>query len=524
MTRIVFGCVLAMLAGPSMATAEKPNVLFIAVDDMNDWVEPLGGNTQTITPNLTKLAQLGMAFTNAHCASPACHSSRVAIMTGVSPARTGIQANVFNKKVGPSWRKNKLLKDVVTLSQHFRNNGYEAVGGGKIYHSLQWWAGSENDPNTWDVYFPKAHKPIPTWVRPPKAEFDRQGKAFFGRRPLGKLLFGWTPLDVTDPETSDHQVVDWAVGQMKKKRDKPFFIACGLFRPHIPWEVPRKYFDMHPVNKIKPLKIQTDDLRDAWDHRRRHWHQWVLQNKQWPAAIQGYLASITYADHQVGRLLAGLKASGQMDNTVIVLWTDHGMHIGEKENWEKFTLWEESTRVPLFIVAPGTAKPGSRCSRPASLLDVYPTLAELAGTKAPDHLDGMSLVPWLKNPNRSRKRPATCSYRGDHTIRTDHWRYIAYRSGVEELYDHRSDPDEFTNLAYHPDHAAKRTEMRALLTKQTGFKTPNGDAAPNGYTVKNGHLLKQDFKPLGNVVKQATAQHKAGQPITATPNPRPADR
>ena len=207
-------------------SAERPNILFIAVDDMNDWVEPLGGNTQTITPNLTKLAQLGMTFTNAHCASPACHPSRIAIMTGVSPARTGIQNNVFNKKVGPSWRKNDLLKDVVTLSQHFRNNGYEATGGGKIFHSLQWRPISENDPDTWDAYFPEAHKPIPTWVRPSKAEMQRQKRAFFGRRPLGEVLFGWTPLDVTDTETSDHQVVDWAISEMKKARDKPFFIAC----------------------------------------------------------------------------------------------------------------------------------------------------------------------------------------------------------------------------------------------------------------------------------------------------------
>jgi arylsulfatase A-like enzyme len=515
------GTVILLAAGLAHA-AEKPNVLFIAVDDLNDWIEPLGGNAQTITPNLSRLAKQGMTFTNAHCASPACHSSRLAVMTGFAPARTGVMANVFNGTPGPSWRKNKLFADVVTLSQHFRNNGYEAVGGGKIYHALQpdWFRGSENDPDTWDSYYPDANKPIPDWVRPPKSEMDRQAKAFFGKRPLGRRIYlGWTPLDVEDSATSDQKVVDWAVGEFKKDRDKPFFVACGLFRPHIPWEVPRKYFDMHPLDKIKALKIKEDDLRDTHDHRRRKWHQWILQNDQWPAAIRGYLASITYADHQIGRLLDGLKASGKMDNTIIVLWTDHGMHIGEKENWEKFTLWEESTRVPLFVVAPGVTKAGSRCDRPTSLLDLYPTLAELTNSKAPDHLDGISLVPWLKDPTLAREKPATCSYLGNHTIRTDHWRYIAYRSGVEELYDHRSDSDEFTNLAYDPTHAKQRDAMRALLTKETGFKTPTGNEAPKGYAVKDGRLIKNDYLLIGPIVKEAKAQHAAGKTITATPYP-----
>ncbi|HEU5116287.1 MAG TPA: sulfatase [Isosphaeraceae bacterium] len=455
-----------MLAGTSASEPARPNVLFIAVDDLNDWIGPLGGNAQTVTPNYDRLARLGMTFTNAHCAAPACHPSRLSVMTGVHPARSRILANIFQRK-GPTWREGPdsgrgVLKEAVTLSQHFRNHGYRAVGGGKIYHALQWNHDSLNDPETWDDYFPDALDPIPHWVRPNLVD-DSKTDLTPGR-PLGgsadRQYFGAAPLEVADEKTSDSQVVDWAISELKAEHDRPFFLAVGLFRPHIPWEVPQEHFDRFPIDQVRVPEVQENDLNDAFDHGRRSWHAWVQENHLWDDLTRGYLASIHFNDHQIGRLLDALEASGHADDTILVMWADHGMHIGEKENWEKFTLWEESTRVPLFLVAPGVTGPGSRCSSPVSLIDIYPTLSALCGLPIPDQCDGESLVPLLQDPEKERSAPVVTSYqfhqtddRGKvvgHAVRSKDWRYIRYDNGFEELYDHRNDPDEWTNVASDP--------------------------------------------------------------------------
>jgi arylsulfatase A-like enzyme len=510
--RFLFICL--ALGAAHYPTSGKPNVLFIAIDDMNDWIGPLGGHPQAITPNLDRLAKMGVTFRNAHTASPACHSSRVAIMTGVRPSTSGITANVF-QGIGPNWRKNPKLKEVVTLSQHFRNHGYTAVGGGKIYHSLQWWNGSENDPDTWDAYFPEAHKPIPFQVRPPAADVRAHEASCFGRRPLGNHLFGWLPVAVDDAGMSDYQVVEWAVGEMKKKRDKPFFIAAGIFRPHIPWEVPRKYFDLYPLDKIQLPAHREDDLIDTWDHGRRSWHQWVVQNDQWKPAVQGYLASITFADAMVGRLLDGLNQSGRAGDTIVVLWSDHGMHIGEKENWEKFSCWEESTRIPLFVVAPGLTRPGSVCDRPVSTLDIYPTLAELACMPLPVHLEGESLASLLKDPvSGKRVQPAISSYRRIHGVRTEHWRYVFDPgSKLEELYDHRKDQGEYDNLAYVPGHQAVVNRHRALLRHYTPVKPPEGKATPPKAfeQLPDQRIQRTQYFPMARAVAEARTANARGE-------------
>ncbi len=458
---------LAAMSGLARAkAARKPSVLFIAVDDMNDYVSVLGGRAGVHTPNLDRLASRGVVFANAHCASPACHPSRTALLTGVSPATSGVSRNHF-REARASWRRSPALERAVTLPQCFRDNGYEAVGGGKIFHALQWTEGTENEPESWDSYYPEPLDTIPEWELP--AGFDPERNRAEGRHPW----FHWEPLDVGDPQTSDYQVVDWAIGELEKARQKPLFLACGIFRPHMPWHVPRKYFDMYPLESLELPKVLEGDLDDTHGHDRRHWHQWVLDNEQWPQAVQSYLASITYADAQTGRLLDALDRTGDADNTVVVLWSDHGMHIGEKENWEKFTLWEESTRVPLIFAGPGVT-PG-RCVRPASLLDVYPTLVELCGLHAlPEgQLEGLSLVPQLRDAEAPRERPAITTFRGDnHSVRTERWRYIRYSNGDEELYDHASDPQEFANLAGKPEHAETIAKLARWLPQ---------DIAPSPY-------------------------------------------
>lgn len=458
----------ALHAAP--AAAARPNVLFIAIDDLNDYISPLANHPGVKTPNFDRLAERSVTFANAHCAAPACHPSRVAVMTGVHPAKSGIYVNLFGAR-GPRWREESpVLKDAVVLSQHFRDHGYRAVGGGKIFHALQWTPGdSQNDPAAWDACRGDPLDPISKdWVRA-KFESDEEMGIAPGR-PLGpSKLFGAAPLSVPDEETGDHLVVDWAIGEMRAPQPKPLFLAVGLFRPHIPFEVPQKWFDLHPLAAVKLPVIQADDLADAHDHGRRSWHKWVVENKQWEKLMQGYLASISYVDHQVGRLLDALDASPMKDNTVIVLWSDHGFHIGEKENWEKFALWTRATRVPLFIHAPRLSRDGQRTRQPATLTDLYPTLCELAGLPVPAQCDGASLVPQLKNPDapRSRTSLTSCVFAGEqtasHAVSDARYRFIRYGNDFEELYDLETDPHEFTNRSTDPALAQAKARLAQAL-------------------------------------------------------------
>ncbi len=287
-----------------VSASARPHVLFVAIDDLNDYISPLDHHPGIKTPHFDRLARRSVNFANAHCAAPACHPSRVAIMTGVHPSRSGIYRNMFGAR-GPRWRhESPLLEKAVVLSQHFRDHGYRAVGGGKIFHTLQWTPNdSQNDPEAWDDYRGDPNDPISQdWPRPKLIPDDKSGLG--PGRPLGggSQLFGAAPLDLPDEKTGDHMVVDWAIEQMKKKQAKPLFLAVGLFRPHIPWEVPKKWFDIYPLEKVNLPEHREDDLKDAHNHGRTGWHKWVVENKQWEKFMQGYLASITYVDHQLGRL------------------------------------------------------------------------------------------------------------------------------------------------------------------------------------------------------------------------------
>lgn len=452
------------------APVRRPDVLFIAVDDLNDYISPLDNHPGVKTPHLERLARRAVTFANAHCAAPACHPSRVAVMTGVHPVRSGLYVNLFGAH-GPRWREESpVLRDAVVLSRHFRDHGYRAAGGGKIFHALQWTPGdSQNDPAAWDTYFRDPLDPIAAdWPRPrlrPDAE-----EGLTPGRPLGdRQLFGAAPLSIADEETGDHKVVDWALGELARPADQPLFLAVGLFRPHIPWEVPPKWFDLHPLKDVKLPEHRPDDLADARDHGRRDWHRWVVENGLWERFVQGYLASVSYVDHQIGRLLDGLDASPRRDHTIIVLWSDHGFHLGEKQNWEKFALWDQTTRVPCFIRAPGVSREGAKTRAPVTLTDLYPTLCELAGLPVPPQCDGLSLVPQLRDPDAPRARAALTShvFRGDpgpsHAVADARHRLIRYADGFEELYDLSLDPHEFTNRANDPALADVKARLARAL-------------------------------------------------------------
>jgi len=459
---VVLGASVVAARDPVVEAPQRRNVLFIAVDDLNDWVNCLGGREGVHTPNIDRLARRGVLFTNAHCAAPACNPSRVAIMTGVAPASSGVYNN------GQDWRRSPRLAQATTIPEHFRSAGYTAYGGGKIFHALSWitrgYGKQQNEAKLWDRYWPSVTRPMPDALWPKESRPRRHEDGYLNSRPIarGKSVagrpphfFDWAPMDESGEGTADHRVVDQAAGELAKRRDRPFFHAVGIFRPHIPWYVPRGFFDLYPLEDVVLPKVREDDLDDVprVGHRsiRKGWHRWIVENGEWGRAVQGYLASISFADAQVGRLLDALDAGPHAKSTIIVLWSDHGMHIGEKQQWEKFTLFEESTRVPLIVVAPGVTRPGSVCDRPVSLLDVYPTLNELCGLPARDDLDGVSLVPLLENPDAARDRPAITTWgRGNHAARGPRYRYIRHPNGEEQLYDHEKDPDEFTNLAGNP--------------------------------------------------------------------------
>ncbi len=426
--------------------ASRPNVLFIAADDLNDWTGFLGGHPQAKTPNLDRLAARGVAFTRAYCSAPACNPSRASMLTGVRPASSGVYHN------NQPWRP--VLADAVTLPQYFRKGGYHVVGGGKIFH------GAYEDHASWDDYFKltKQDHPVPKKVPvngiPNTAHFD------------------WGPVDVGDEAMGDFKTVSRAADYLKQSHDRPFFLAVGFIRPHLPWYVPRKYFDQFPLSEIKRPEVKANDLDDVPPGglamaRRQGDHRKVVEAGQWEKAVQGYLANIAFVDAQIGRLLDALDSSRYGKDTIVVFWGDHGWHLGQKEHWRKFALWEEATRVPLIIAAPGIGRPGTLSPRTVSLMDLYPTLIELAGLPPKPEIEGNSLVPLLKAPNSAWDHPAVTTHgRNNHSVRSERWRYIRYADGQEELYDHSHDPKEWNNLAGNPQWTQIKAELaRSLPTR-----------------------------------------------------------
>jgi arylsulfatase A-like enzyme len=441
-------CCLAFALLANYAFGKQWNVLFIAVDDLNDWIGCLGGHPQTETPHLDRLARSGLVFTNAHCAAPACNPSRAALMTGISPARSGMYVNAQR------WKQNKLLANQATLPQHFKQNGYLALGAGKLYH------GGQEHAASWHTFVEK------TADRGP-ANPDRQLRPLNGIG-RGTGHFDWGPVAASDDDMNDWQIAQWAASQVAKQHDKPFFVGCGIYRPHLPWYVPAKYFDGLSAEGMQLPTVLDDDLSDIppagvrmaapdGDHRR------VVEAGQWQNAVRSYLASIRFADACVGQVLDALDNGPNADSTIVILWSDHGWHLGEKQHWRKFALWEEATQVVMMTRVPGVTRPGSQCDTAVSLLDIYPTLIDVCGLPPRDELDGHSLAPLLASQELDPLRcVVTTHMQGNHSVRDAHYRYIRYADGGEELYDHRTDPSEWKNVV----NDAAYVEVKNRLAKQ----------------------------------------------------------
>ncbi|UCF14448.1 MAG: sulfatase [Phycisphaerales bacterium] len=301
-----------------------------------------------------------------------------------------------------------------------------------------------------------------------------------GKKPPANYReFDWGPLDKADLETGDGQMVGWALDFLRRPHEKPFFLAAGIYRPHLAWYAPRRYFDQYRLDEIALPRLNENDLDDvppvgrAMARARRADFELVKKTGKYRKALQAYLASISFADALVGRLLDALDRSDCARNTIVVLWSDHGWHLGEKGAWHKRTLWQRATHVPFFIAAPGLTTPGSTCRRPVNLIDIYPTLIELCGLEARPQLDGLSLVPLLRNPNAKWNRPSlTTLERGNHALRSERWRYIRYHDGTEELYDHQNDPNEWTNQADEPKYAAVKKAMARWLPENDAVGVP----------------------------------------------------
>jgi arylsulfatase A-like enzyme len=449
----------ALFCGHALAAEAKPNVLFIAMDDLNDWIGCMGGHPQALTPHLDRLAASGMLFDNAYCPAASCNPSRTAIFSGLPPHRSGLYRNQQTMR--------EVMPEAELLPHYFSKHGYWAAGSGKLLHYVI-------DPQSWDDYFPDKAKDNPF----PRTFYPKQRPVNLPRAGDWQYVeTDWAALEVSDEQFGgDWLVTKWIGEQLKREQDKPLFLACGIYRPHEPWFVPKQYFEPFPLDSIQlPPGYKADDLDDvpAEGQRiaRNRYFAHIQEQKQWKQGIQAYLAAIYFADAMLGRVLDALEKSPLRDNTIVVLWSDHGWHLGEKEHWQKFTGWRACARVPLIIRVPKGApglpdgtKAGAVSHRPVSLVDLFSTLTELCGLPEKAGIEQRSLVPLLRDPKADWPHAALTHLDRpqNYAISTERWRYLHYFDGGEELYDIETDPHEWTNLATSPEHAEKLEEMRLL--------------------------------------------------------------
>ena len=451
------------------------NFLFIVIDDLNSWIGALGRHPQTKTPNIDALAQRGCLFVNAYCSAPYCNASRMGMFSGSLPSSIGVYQNE------PFWNS---PGRPATLIERLREAGYYTFGAGKVFHgtydyeaagrlkaSVADWRDLENRGDLWDTFHALKGEVLPPG-RPLNRLFDFDN---FEKVPSWYHHFDWGPSPAgADSNLPDALTVEEVERFLESRPSQPFFAAAGIYKPHLPWHAPGRFFDMHPRDEIIVPIVRDDDLDDA-PPLARSWalsppdHELVTSRAVWKDAVQGYLACISYADELVGRMIAALDRSTLGPRTAVVLCGDNGFHLGEKLHWRKFALWEEATRVPLIFVSPSGA-PGIRVNEPVSLIDVYPTVLRTAGLSPEGH-DAFDLAPLMTNGgNAQRPRPPITTWQaGNHSIRTRRWRFTRYVDGGRELFDHAADPREWTNLANRPEYDTLSAALEAQIDAQCGF-------------------------------------------------------
>ena len=452
----------------------RPNFLFIVADDLNAWIGALGRHPQVQTPNIDALARRGVLFERAYCSAPYCNASRMGFFTGQLPTTNGI----FNNE--PFWDQPNRAPTFIEL---LRAAGYHTMGAGKVFHGAfnykeagaekletAPWVEAQNNLAVWDRFHTTADEPLPP-SRPLNGLFDFER---FDDVPMMYHLFDWGPLPAhREQDAPDAHTVAAISDFLREPQGQPFFCAAGLYKPHLPWHAPQRFFDLYAGDVALPL-VRDDDLDDVPPTARK-WalsppdHELVTSRGVWPDAVRAYLACISYADHMVGQIIAALDASGHAHNTAIILCGDNGFHLGEKLHWRKFALWEESTRVPLIYVPPSGLAAPKRVAEPTSLLDIFPSVLEAANVAHESAIDGESFLPRFDGAARARPVISTWGD-GNHSLRTARWRYTLYADGGRELYDHAADPYEWTNLAEATEFAPIRVELEAQLRTHAGAR------------------------------------------------------
>ena len=425
---------------PGPGDQKQWNILMIAIDDLNNWTGHLGSHPNSLTPNLDRMAAAGLSFRHAYAAAPACNPSRTALFTGVRPSTSGVYRN------GDDYLP--ALRTYETLPMYLSRNGYTTLSTGKLFHK----------PAANPEFFGTDYSPSGNYG----------SSVRLNGIPALSNNFDWGPLATQDDATPDFDKANWAAQQLQSDLQEPFFLAVGIFRPHLPWYVPQAYFDMFPINEVQlPPGYDANDLNDipaGGMMGLTQDHPIITAADGWHEGIQAYLASVAYADAVVGRIYNAVLNSQYRDNTIIVLWGDHGWQLGEKERWRKFSLWAAGCKTTFIMIVPGVTPAGQIVNTPVDLLSIYPTLLELAGLPANTQNEGVSIVPILNNPNTVWQHPAiTTSQEEEHSVRLSNWSYIRHPGGEEQLYDHINDPHEWTNLGELPETEATRATLRALL-------------------------------------------------------------
>lgn len=426
---------LFLLSG--LRAQNKPNVLFVAIDDLNDFVNCMDGALHAKTPNIDRLAKAGTLFTNAHCQAPICGPSRASIMTGLYPVNSGNYLQLNDKDIKKS---NALTEQAIFMPDYFEQFGYKTMAVGKIYHQ-------GDNAETFDEYGSMFDGFGPY----PKERFAYDPKKL-GK--VGSTGTDWGVFPAYDSLTTDYRSAAWAVNKLRQKHDKPFFLAVGFVRPHVPWYAPQKWFDMYPLDQIETPPYNPNDFDDIPKMGYRVSEapvmpttEELIKSNEWKKMVQAYLACISFVDAQVGKVLDALESSEYAENTIVVLWSDHGYHLGEKNRVAKQALWERDTRTILIFKTPN-GKNNQNCKAPVQLVDMYPTLTELCHLPAYKLAEGNSLVNFLNNPHAKGTRSAVSYYgEGNVAIRNERFRLIKYEDGSLELYDMKKDPNEWHNLA-----------------------------------------------------------------------------
>lgn len=440
-------------------SADTPNVLLIILDDENGFAGRTDLAPEPVTPNLDRFAKRGVTFANAQCAAPVCNPSRTAFLSGLRPSTTGIYDN--DQDLVPA---DHLLRRTTALPIYFREHGYQTAGGGKIFGSS---FGSIVKHHVWDVTMDEGRNGRTADPKPPKEQLPLSGLN-------GK--HDWGAFPESREKMADWQLAGRAAEFLTQPQSKPFFLACGIVKPHTPWYVPKEYFDLFPPATLTIPDLAADEnagLPTASRSLPKQLKQEAPLIARRKEVVGAYLAASRYADDCVGRILAGLEKGPHRDHTIVVILGDNGYQFGEKNTWSKGRLWEGSAHVPLVMAGPGIGQ-GHTVTRPVSLLDLYPTLLQLAGLPPKPELDGLSLVPLLKNPATPWERPAltTAGFK-NHALRSERWRYIRYADGSEELYDHENDPLERTNVAAKPEFASIKEDLQKWLPKQDEPRNPS---------------------------------------------------